>query len=119
MPFLGATCIDHGQAGVSVADECCGGYQKWFYDANTGTPYNSFMCWSALCAGVGQWAGPIGAGDHCCPPLVNIAGKCGTAPVTLPTVCQGTLICSIPDMYLYVGVGLLAVMMVMGKKKAA
>lgn len=121
MPFLGATCIDHGQASTGPTDECCPGNSKWTYDANTGAPYSGFMCWSALCAGTGQWAGPVGVGDHCCTPLVNVGGKCGTATtgnIFPPAICKGTLICSIPDMYLYIGIGLLAVMM-MGKKKAA
>lgn len=119
MPFLGAGCIDHGQASTGPTDECCPGNTKWTYDANTGAPYSGFMCWSAICAAAGQWAGPVGVGDHCCTPLVNVGGRCGTAVSTTPgtPLCAGTLICSIPDMYLYVGLGLMAVVMMMGGKK--
>lgn len=116
MPFLSAICIDHGQTGAGAADECCPGNQKWSYDANTGAPYTGFMCWSAICAAQGQWAGPNGVGDHCCSPYVNVGGRCGTATSITP-LCVGTLICSIPDMYLYAGIGLLAAVMMIGKKK--
>lgn len=152
MPFLAATtpqvqCVDHGQANSGPNQQCCTGLNQWQYDANTGQAYNGFMCWTAPCASAGQYAPPASTGGPgCCPPLVNVNGKCGTAttgnggggntpqcasglmydalsakcvPISVTPLCQGTIICSIPDMYLYAGMGVLVLFMVMSKKKAA
>ena len=111
------TCVSHG--GVATTGDCCTGLKAWNYDANSGAPYNGFGCWSALCATLGQWAGPAGVGNYCCPPLVNIGGKCasampggagsGTTPVGTPL--------GIPTTYLYIGAAFLAVLLFMGGGK--
>ena len=117
-------CLPHGT--ISKTGQCCTGLKAWNYDANSGQPYDGFGCWTAQCATLGQWAGPNGQGNYCCPPLVNVAGKCanavpggsgsGTAPVG-PAVCKGTLICAVPDMYLYLAGGALVLLMFMGGRK--
>ena len=117
-------CTPHGS--VSKTVPCCTGLKSWNYNANSGQLYDGFACWSAQCATLGQWAGPAGIGNYCCPPLVNVAGKCanavpggsgsGTAPVG-PAVCKGTLICAVPDMYLYLAGGALVLLMFMGGRK--
>lgn len=139
-------CVDHGQANSGPNQQCCSGLNQWAYDANSGQAYNGFMCWSAPCASAGQYAPPSGVGGPgCCAPLVNVNGKCGTAgssggtttppqcatglmydavsgqciPLSTTPLCAGTLICSIPDMYLYIGLGGLMLLMVMSKKKGA
>ncbi len=73
--FLRADCTPHGGAG-SGTPNCCAGETAWTYDAKTGQPYSGFMCWNAACAAEGQFAGPGGSGNLCCPPLVNVNGRC-------------------------------------------
>jgi len=53
-------------------------------------------------------------GSVCCTGLVKDAlGICNAPANTSPPVetCAGTFVCSIPDMYLYIGAGILAFMM--------
>lgn len=73
--FLGVDCTPHGGAGTGTPN-CCAGETAWAYDAKTGQPYTGFMCWNAQCAAEGQFAGPGGVGNKCCPPLVNTNGRC-------------------------------------------
>lgn len=122
MPFLSQACVDHGQ--VAQTGTCCESLVPWAYDANSGIAYDGFACWNAPCAQAGQWAGPGGIGNRCCEGLTNVNGKCGTAvpggtvpPPVATGDCVGTILCSIPDMYLYLGVGGLALLLMMGGKK--
>jgi len=122
MSFLGQDCVAHGQ--TAKTGVCCESLTPWAYDANTGVAYDGFACWNAPCAQAGQWAGPGGVGNRCCEGLTNVGGKCGTAtpggstppPPAPGEFCQGTIVCSIPDMYLYIGGGLLLVLALAGKK---
>lgn len=92
MPFLAAEpCVGHSGASTNPADVCCAGYTKWNYDANTGIPYQGFMCWTASCAGEGQFAPPLStSGAGCCTGLVPINGKCSRPVSTTPPLnCIG------------------------------
>lgn len=63
------------------------------------------------CATVGK--SPI-AGQSCCTGLVKDPFNVCNAPASIPgapAVCVGTYICSIPDMWLYGGLGILALLM--------
>ncbi len=124
MPFLAEACVPHGQ--TAKTGVCCESLVPWAYDANTGVAYDGFACWNAPCAQAGQWAGPGGIGNRCCEGLTNVNGKCGTTtpggyvPPPTPTpgdFCQGTILCDIPDMVIYGGAAVLALMLVMGGKK--
>lgn len=152
-------CVDHGQASTDPSAVCCPGLKKWGFDANTGVAYQGFMCWTASCAGEGQWAGPGGQGNECCTGLVNSQGKCakpvaggggggtptcaplGVKPVAGQSCCSGlmdsqgfcktmsnlppenvcapgeTIICGIPDLWIYGGGAALLLLMMMGGKK--
>ena len=121
MPFLAEACVPHGT--IAQTGVCCESLTPWAYDANTGAPYNGFGCWNAPCAQAGQWAGPDGIGNRCCPGLTNVAGKCGTAvpggtvPPPVNTGDGGEWIAGIPNDYIiYGGLCLLALMMLGGKK---
>lgn len=120
-----ADCLGWGEdSRTKPGASCCLGLTPWNYNAALGTSYDHFVCWSASCATIDQWAGPNGAGNHCCPGMINVQGRCaciqgnvnsqgecvsptppgdGTTPDngTAPAVCVGTIICNVPDMWVY------------------
>lgn len=115
------TCIPHSQTGP-VPVPCCPGLSPWPYDAKTGIPYGleTKACWWAPCAEAGQWAGPEGQGNSCCTGLVNVGGKCGSQGVLLPgggttqpAVCAGSIICDVPDLWIYGGLAAAVLLVVM------
>jgi hypothetical protein len=68
------------------------------------------------CAAVGKK--PL-AGQACCAGLVKDAlGICNLPKDTPPNLetCVGTYVCSVPDMYLYAGIALVALMMLGAKR---
>ena len=122
MPFLSQNCVAHGE--ISKTGVCCESLTPWAYDAKTGIAYDGFGCWNATCAQAGQWAGPGGIGNRCCEGLTNVNGKCGTAapggyvpPIVDTGDCAGSIVCSVPDLYIYGGVGVLVLLMAIGGKK--
>lgn len=125
MPFLSQACVAHGE--IAKTGVCCESLVPWAYDANSGQAYDGFGCWNAPCAQAGQWAGPGGIGNRCCEGLTNVDGKCGmavpggTVPPPTPSpggdFCKGTIVCSVPDIYLYGAAGVLVLLMAMGKKR--
>ena len=76
----------------------------------TTTPPSTQPPTTMQCATVGK--SPI-AGQSCCTGLVKDPFNVCNAPSNIPTpeVCVGTYICSIPDMWLYGGLGILALLM--------
>lgn len=125
--MFGQACIEHGI--IAQTGDCCPGLTPWGYDANTGIAYEGFGCFNATFADVGQFAGPGGMdAGKCKPGLVAVNGKCAVPvvntvpttplpPVVVPAVCAGTLICAIPNMWIYGGLAAVALLLLMGKKK--
>ncbi len=87
--------------------------QGWFTYVPSTTPPTTGTTppTTTQCAAVGK--SPI-AGQSCCTGLVkDTLGICNLPSNTPPILetCQGTFICSIPDLWIYGGLGILALMM--------
>lgn len=117
------SCLSRGQHGT-LAQQCCSGLTAWDYDANTGVPYSGITCFSAACATLGQWAGPGGTGNRCCPPLINVSGKCSQPPIsttggggstTTPIPTSGGIDLSGYGTYILIGGAALMAIMMMRK----
>lgn len=105
----GSSCVGHGESG-GISAVCCAGLTRWTYDANSGNAFSGIQCWDAPCAAEGQWAGPGGVGNYCCPPLVNVNGKCAPAPAG-SNGGGGFSLGGSSGMLVIAGIGLIALMM--------